>query len=82
VKVCELNLALHDVHKHNKVCAVCTHIIMVCMVCIVLAECRGVWLVCAQYGNMLLCDSLVNGVRKVLVRSGGVLNFGMMQRVD
>jgi hypothetical protein len=69
-------------HTHNNVRTVCTHIIMVRMVCIVLGECRGVWLVCAQYGYMLLRESLVNDVRRVLVHSVGVLNFGMMQRVD
>jgi hypothetical protein len=51
------------VHTHDKVCAVCTHIIMVCVVCAVLAERGGVWLVRAQYGYMLLRDSLVNGAQ-------------------
>jgi hypothetical protein len=35
----------------------------------------------AHYGYMLSRDSLVSGARKVLVRSGGVLNFGMVQCV-
>jgi hypothetical protein len=69
-------------YTHNNVCTVCTHIIMVRMVCIVLVECRGVWLVCTQYGYMLLHKILVNDVHRVLVRSVGVLNFGMMQHVD
>jgi hypothetical protein len=38
--------------------------------------------VCAQYGYMLSCDSLVNGAHRVLVRGGGVLNFGMVQHVE
>jgi hypothetical protein len=51
-------------------------------VCTVLAERRGVWLVHAQCGYMLSRDSLVNGARRVLVRGGGVLNFGMVQHVE
>jgi hypothetical protein len=38
--------------------------------------------VCAQCGYMLSRDSLVNGARRVLVRGGGVLNFGMVQCVE
>jgi hypothetical protein len=48
VWMCMLNLALRSVHTH-KMCARCAHtIIMVRVVCAVLAECRGVWLVHAQ----------------------------------
>jgi hypothetical protein len=36
----------------------------------------------AQCGYMLSRDSLVNGARRVLVRGGGVLNFGMVQCVE
>jgi hypothetical protein len=36
----------------------------------------------AQYGYMLLHDSLINGAHKVLVRSGGILKFGMVQCVE
>jgi hypothetical protein len=57
---------------------VCTHIIMAHMVCTVLAERRGVWLVCVQCGYMMSRENLVNGAHKVLVRDGGVLNFGMV----
>jgi hypothetical protein len=52
---------------------------MVCVVCAVLAERRGVWLVRAQCGYMLSRDNLVNGARRVLVCGGGVLNSGMVQ---
>jgi hypothetical protein len=55
---------------------------MVRMVCAVLTERREKNLVCAQCGYMLSHDSLVNGVRGVPVRGGGVLNFGMVQRVE
>jgi hypothetical protein len=82
VRVRALNLSLHGVHTHIMVCAVCTHIIMVRMVCAVLAERRGVWLVRTQCGYMLSRDSLVNGARRVLVRGGGVVNIGMVQRVE
>jgi hypothetical protein len=61
---------------------VCTHIIMACVVCTVLAERRGILLVRVQCGYMLLRDILVNGAHGVLVRDGGVLNFGMVQRVE
>jgi hypothetical protein len=60
----------------------CTHIIMTCVVCTVLAERRGFLLVCAQCRDMLSRDNLVNGVHRVLVRSGGVLNSGMVQCVE
>jgi hypothetical protein len=63
-------------------CVVCTCIIMVCVVCAVLTERRGILLVRVQCGYMLSRDNLVNGVRGVLVRGGGVLNFGMVQRVE
>jgi hypothetical protein len=53
-----LNLVLHSVHMHIKVCTVCIHIILACVLCTVLAE------------------------RKVLVCGGGVLNFGMVQRIE
>jgi hypothetical protein len=33
-------------------------------------------------GYMLSRDSLVNGARRVLVRGGGILKFGMVQRVE
>jgi 1,6-anhydro-N-acetylmuramate kinase len=38
--------------------------------------------VCTQYGYMLRHNNLVNGAHRVLVRGGGILNFGMMQRVE
>jgi hypothetical protein len=60
----------------------CTHIIMVHKVCAVLVEHRETLLVCMQCGYMLPRDNLVNGVRRVLVRGGGILNFGMVQRVE
>jgi hypothetical protein len=63
------NNGVHRVHTHNKVHAVCTHIIMTCVVCTVLVE-RRVWLVGAQYEYMLSCDSSVNGARRVLLRGG------------
>jgi hypothetical protein len=40
------------------------------------------WLVCAQHGYMLSHNNLVNGACKVLVRGGGVLNFGMVECVE
>jgi hypothetical protein len=43
---------------------------MACVVCVVLAERRGFWLVCAQFGYMLSHANLVNGARKVLERGG------------
>jgi hypothetical protein len=52
------------------------------VVCAMLAERRGVLLVCAQCGYMLSRDNLVSGVRRVLVHSGGVLNFGMVQCIE
>jgi hypothetical protein len=67
-----LNLALRGVHTHNNgargVCSI--------------AECRGVWLVPAQYEYKLSHDSVVNGVRRLMVRGRGVLNFGMVQHVE
>jgi hypothetical protein len=72
----------HGVNIHDKVRTVCTHIIMLRVVCIVLAEKKGVWLVRALYGYMLSHDSLVNGVHRVLVRGGGVLKFGIMKHVE
>jgi hypothetical protein len=77
VQVHALNLSLHGVHTHNKVRAMCTHIIMAHVVCVVLVEHRGILLVRPQYGYMLSRDSLVNGTCIVLVHSGGVLKFGM-----
>jgi hypothetical protein len=53
-------------------------IIMVCVVCAVLDELRETLLVHMQCGYMLSHDSLVNGLCRVLVHSGGVLNFGMV----
>jgi hypothetical protein len=47
---------------------------MMSVVCIVLAECRGVLLVHAQCGYMLSRNSLVSGAHRVLVRGGDVLN--------
>jgi hypothetical protein len=70
VQVRILNLELHGVNTHNKVSAMCTHIIMVQVVCTVLAEHRGVWLVHTQCGYMLSHNSLVNCVCRVLVHSG------------
>jgi hypothetical protein len=61
--VCTLNLALCSVHMHNKVCVVCTHIIMARVVCTILVERKGVWLVCTQCGYMLSHDNFVNGAR-------------------
>jgi hypothetical protein len=78
VRVCALNLALCGVHMNNKVCAVCTHIIMMCVVCAVLAEHRKFLLVCTQCGYMLLCDNLDSGACRVLVCSGDVLKYGMV----
>jgi hypothetical protein len=48
VRVRALNLELRGVHTHNKMCAVCTHIIMAHEVCAVLAERRKFWLLRAQ----------------------------------
>jgi hypothetical protein len=56
----------------------CTHIIMAHVVCAILAERRAVWLVCMQCGYMLSHDSFVNGARRVLVHSRGILKFGMV----
>jgi hypothetical protein len=61
---------------------VCARIIMVCVVCVVLAERRGILLVHAQCGYMLSCDSLVNGAHRVLVHGGGILNFRMVQCIE
>jgi hypothetical protein len=36
----------------------------------------------AQCGYMLSCDSLVSGVRKVLVCGGDILNSSMVQRIE
>jgi hypothetical protein len=44
---------------------------MACMVCPVLVEHRETLLVHVQCGYMLSHDSLVNGVRRVLVHGGG-----------
>jgi hypothetical protein len=55
---------------------------MMRVVCVVLVERIGVLLVRAQCEYMLLRDSLVSGARRVLVRGGDVLNFGMAQRVE
>jgi hypothetical protein len=60
---------------NNKVCTVCTHIIMAHMVCVVLVERRGFLLVRAQCGFMLLRDSLINDARGVVVHGGSVLKF-------
>jgi hypothetical protein len=38
--------------------------------------------VCAQYEYMLLREILVNGTCRVLVHGGGILNFGMVQRIE
>jgi len=70
------------VHTHSKVCVVYTHLIMACVVCAVLAERRGILLVRAQCGFMWSRDNLVNGACRVMVRSGGVLKFGMVQWID
>jgi hypothetical protein len=82
VRVRALNLALLGVHTHNKVHVVCTHIIMARVVGAVLGECKGVWLVRTQCGYMLSRDSVVNCARRIFVCSGGILNFGMVQRVE
>jgi hypothetical protein len=79
---CALNLALCGVHTHNKVHAVYTHTIMACVVCVVLAERRETLLVHTQCGYVLSRNNLVNGACRVLVRGGGVLNYGMVQRVE
>jgi hypothetical protein len=71
-----------SVHMDNKVCMVCTNIIMARVVCAVLVERRGVWLVRVQYEYMLSRNSLVNGARKLLVCGGGVLKFIMVQRIE
>jgi hypothetical protein len=68
----------HSVPTHNKVHVVCTHIIMVCEVCAILVECKGILLVHAQCGYMLSRNNLINGARRVVVRDGGVLNFVMV----
>jgi hypothetical protein len=82
VLVRTLNLAWSSVHTHKKVHAMYTHIVMVCMVCTVLAECRGLWLVRAQYGYMLSCDNLVNGAHIVFVRDGAYRTWhGVVHRV-
>jgi hypothetical protein len=31
---------------------------------------------------MLLSDNLINDVREVLMRGGGILKFGMVQRIE
>jgi hypothetical protein len=63
-------------------CVMCTRIIMVCMVCAILTEHREMLLVRMQCGYMLLHDSLINGVCGVLVHSGGILKFGMVQLIE
>jgi hypothetical protein len=55
---------------------------MMCMVCAVLVERRGVLLVRAQCGYMLSRENLVSGARRVLLCGGDVLNFGMVQRIE
>jgi hypothetical protein len=82
VQVCMLKLSLRHVCMHKKVHAVFIHIIVACMVCKVLAKRRGILLVCAECGYILSRNSLVNGVHRVLVRGGGVLNFGMVQHIE
>jgi hypothetical protein len=72
-------ILLRGVHMHSKVHAVCIHIIMACMVCAMLAECRETLLVCTQCEYMLSHNSLVNGVDRVLVCGGGIQKFGMVQ---
>jgi hypothetical protein len=57
---------------------VCTHIIMVCVMCTMLVEHRGVLLVYTQCGYMLSHDSLVSGAHRVLVHGGDILNYGMV----
>jgi hypothetical protein len=57
-------------------------IIMVCVVCAVLTERRGILLVHVQCGYILSRDSLVNGACGVPVPGGGILNFGMVQCVE
>jgi hypothetical protein len=63
-------------------CVVCTRIIMAHVVCAVLSEHRGILLVTAHYGYMLSHANLISGAREVLVHSGGLLNFGMVQHVE
>jgi hypothetical protein len=75
-------MLLRSVHMHKMVCVVCTHIIMECIVCVVFAERRGVWLVHAQCGYMLSRDNLVNGARRVLLHGGGILNSDMEKCVE
>jgi hypothetical protein len=55
---------------------------MVCVVCTILTEHRGILLVHAQCGYMMSCDNLVNGAHRVLVHGRGVLKFGMVQHID
>jgi hypothetical protein len=55
---------------------------MALVVCTILVECRGIFLVHTQCGYMLSCNNLVNGACRVLVRDGGVLKFGMVQHVE
>jgi hypothetical protein len=62
-----LNSVMCGVHMHKRVCTMCTHIIMAHMVCVVLVERKGVWLVHAQYEYKLSRDSVVNGARRLLV---------------
>jgi hypothetical protein len=57
VQVHMLNLALCGVHTHNKVRAMCTHIIMARVVCTILVEHKGILLVRAQCGYKLSRDS-------------------------
>jgi hypothetical protein len=61
---------VRNVHTHNKVCAVCTHILMACVVCTLLKERRRILLVRAQGGFMLARDNLINGASRVLVHGG------------
>jgi hypothetical protein len=56
--------------RNTGTCTVCTCIIMVCVVCAVLTEHRGILLVRAQCGYMLSHDSLVNGVQSTGARWG------------
>jgi hypothetical protein len=92
-----LNLALHGAGVRTKfsiawcglsgtcvilACTVCARIIMARVVCTVLTERRGILLVRVQCGYMLSRDNLINGARGVLVHGGGILKFGMVQRIE
>jgi hypothetical protein len=62
--------------------AVCTCIIMAHVVCVVLTEHSGIFLVHTQCGYMMSCDCLVNGACGLIVRGGGIINFGVVQHVE